>query len=297
MKEPVRWPTVGPLMARIGGALTVVGFCTCQLVARSHPLIALWSIVSVVLGGALAVVGNMFSPRDVRTIVRDDDRRKPILFLRPFASDQARFWYRLYRRIFWSGGYFQEVYNSEEILADIFSYVGPFVALGKPGEFVATPGAARSYVNDDEWQAEIEKWLRKAQVVVFQAGDGESLWLEFQLMIRNCLPHTVLLFIPPQDEDKQRTKRYNQFRVKASSFLAHALPHDIGSSLFISFDEDWRPRPLPFIRLTLSQYIPIALRSRQYKRFVEIAISLKPYLRTLTSADIVIRGLDVGKFG
>jgi len=219
-----------------------------------------------------------------------------LCFCGPFSRDKPQFWYRLYRRIFWSGGYFQEVYTSEEILADILSTIGPFVALGMPGERVATPGAARSYVDDSEWQTEIHTWLRKAQAVVFQVGDGEGVWREFQMLVRDCVPQTVLLFVPSFADERERAQHYARFRLKVASVLPHPLPGDLGSSVFISFDGDWQPRALPFARLSLRQYIPIALRSRQYKSFVEIVVSIAPFLRKVAGSEVVLPGVDLERF-
>ena len=44
------------------------------------------------------------------------------------------------------------------------------VAIGKPGEDLPTPGAARIYVSDEEWKEEVKRRMRAARLVVIRAG-------------------------------------------------------------------------------------------------------------------------------
>src|SRR6202035_2260870 len=58
--------------------------------------------------------------------------------------------------------------SAEESVVRFFESYGTVVAIGKPGEGLATPGAARLYLSDDRWQDAVRSELYKAQVVLMQ---------------------------------------------------------------------------------------------------------------------------------
>jgi hypothetical protein len=49
--------------------------------------------------------------------------------------------------------------TEEEQLAMVMNEIGPFIAIGRPGEQWPELGAARMYVGDDEWQATINNLI------------------------------------------------------------------------------------------------------------------------------------------
>ena len=49
----------------------------------------------------------------------------------------------------------------EEELAGILRCFGPFVAIGRPGEEVSEIGAARMYVEDDDWEVVVSDLLNR----------------------------------------------------------------------------------------------------------------------------------------
>jgi hypothetical protein len=77
--------------------------------------------------------------------------------------------------------------------------IGPFIALGLPGEASPSDSAYRAYLNDAEWQETILTWMREAQLIVL--NPGVSRWVEWELeRVRDLgfLEKTVVFF-PPSD--------------------------------------------------------------------------------------------------
>ncbi|MFO1461750.1 MAG: TM2 domain-containing protein [Verrucomicrobiota bacterium] len=98
------------------------------------------------------------------------DPRPPILYLRSFADDETsvvddggfRFWSASMSLI--------GVPNPEQEMAAILERAGPVVAIGRPGEELPQLGAARLYVSNDRWQAEVLALMTRAQLVVIRIG-------------------------------------------------------------------------------------------------------------------------------
>jgi len=53
---------------------------------------------------------------------------------------------------------------------------GDLVAIGKPGETLPTPGAARLYASDAEWQKDVTSQMQNARLVVIRAGTTGGLY-------------------------------------------------------------------------------------------------------------------------
>jgi hypothetical protein len=69
-----------------------------------------------------------------------------VVFLRSFEDD----------RYFWNlRGMYGMWVSEEEELSQAIAPLGPVVAIGRPGEMLQTPGAARMYVEDEQWQKEV----------------------------------------------------------------------------------------------------------------------------------------------
>jgi len=67
-----------------------------------------------------------------------------------------------------------DLQTEEVIVARVMNQVGPFIAIGKPGEELPDLGAARTYVGSANWQDKVNELVPRAQLVVFRFG-GE--WL------------------------------------------------------------------------------------------------------------------------
>jgi len=88
--------------------------------------------------------------------------RQPVVYLRSFSDDRPA------ARL--NGGR-----TEEEHLAAVLEPVGPFVAVGRPGEPLPELGARRMYLKDAEWKDVVERLIRSAKLVVIRTGNGPGL--------------------------------------------------------------------------------------------------------------------------
>ena len=109
--------------------------------------------------------------------------------------------------------------TEEEQLAQVVNQaLGPFVAVGKPGEPLPELGAARLYVTDDEWQTTVADLMRRASLVILRAGETEGFWWEVQRAVTELRPQQLVFLIP------ERPEAYARFRERAERYLRCQLP-------------------------------------------------------------------------
>ena len=147
------------------------------------------------------------------------DPRRPVLYLRSFADDterlQAEFGAvfsisdvprRPNRVMRWLAAAPSETSGGvrlEEALAAEVVNVGPFVAIGAPGEPLAQLGATRAYFSDDSWQAAVTDWIDRSQLIITSAGPSE--WIRWELATilgRHALTRLIIV-MPPFDDDER----------------------------------------------------------------------------------------------
>jgi hypothetical protein len=134
------------------------------------------------------------------------DPRPPVLYLRSFQDDPIAAQGELHYSI--PGPHGSQPLSlvaetEEEQLAQVMNEIGPFVALGRPGEMLPEIGAARTYTSNDEWQSKVLNLMGQAKLVVLRAGDTSSFLWEFEAVTNTrsrrvssycCLtePHTTM---------------------------------------------------------------------------------------------------------
>lgn len=191
-----------------------------------------WKINHLAALFAPFVVGSIFWTWGSRHLapladeVLASDPRKPILYLRSFASES-------------------QVSEAEQSLAEMFESVGPFVAIGAPGERLPPLGAARLYLEDDNWQAKVRELLNRAGLVLIFGGSTKGLGWEFDQVVKTIHPSRVAIMVPNNAET------YEKFRTIASNAANVFLPPfpsgdmlkyaTFGLAGFISFDDNWGP--------------------------------------------------------
>jgi hypothetical protein len=201
----------------------------------------------VLLLTAVAAIGVVIMRRGRKlSALRGDqylagDPRPPVVYLRPFASDEEgagvlNSWLLL------RPGYFTE----EEQLATVLNEIGPFVAIGDPAESLPDLGAARIYASDDDWQVKVRDLLSRAALVILRPGTSEGFWWEFRLVRDVVSPERLLLLVP------DHKAVYSEFRRRAEDVLPHPLPeYPEGKRLMsrtrtiVAFEANWRSWPLP----------------------------------------------------
>lgn len=247
-----------------------------------------------------------------KAIVKEGDPRKPILYLRPFSDDQAttmqprshlaslcgidrginaygtqasergslkwqHLWtavhpIRVVRLIF-----NRCVDSAEESLVRFFSRLAPVVAIGKPGEFLPTPGALRVDGGDD-WQTTILEYLRECQAVIVQPGTSEGVVWELE-QIRKRLPHyKVLLNLTAFRRDPEAYETLARVLLDAwGTSLPPSLPFK-KSPCFIWLDSKWQP-----IIQELSYTIPLSWPFTG--NTIDLNYTLQPFLQGMHGGD------------
>jgi hypothetical protein len=159
--------------------------------------------------------------------------------------------------------------REQDALAAVLARIGPYVAIGKPGEPLPELGAARTYVSDAAWQAKIQEWLERAHLVILRAGATQGLRWELSELVRRIDPRRVLVILPTSAE------HYSAFTTWANEVLPQRLPASLPAERLICFDEVWHPKTLPprtSITKTLQPFLAqngIELRSSFFKDFLE----------------------------
>jgi hypothetical protein len=222
------------------------------------------STLFTVLAVALAYVGYRLSLRDrERTDEDPSSTQPPVLYLRSFDDDgkhdlNSQGWLstllgmrpiqamqklgpvanvnpiRLGRMLFGS-----VTDTAEEQLGSFFRKMGPFVAIGRPGELFSTGGADRVYVEDHAWQDQVLKWLGSSQAIVLQPAATKGIWWEIENVVQRTDSKRVLLSLASFDRCHQE---YDEFRLKFEDRIGHPLPRSLDSIAFIHFeDQSFKP--------------------------------------------------------
>jgi hypothetical protein len=234
--------------------------------------------------------------------VRHPDPRPPILFLRAFDDDgkgtfQPRSWLAQVHGIFrfrdvFTNFFFvflvhpgkliklflnRETYSAEELLGAAFRRCGPFVAIGRPGEVLATAGADRMYVPDEVWQRTVLDYLGESQSVVLQPAQSDGVRWEIEQVLKLVPRHRVLLSLL---NFKDRPNLFEDFR--------RWLAREYGVVLRMDLPFRKEPTFAYFDANGTLQYQPVCYRSPLLWTFVGNAVD------TARTFDTFIRGLRGG---
>ncbi|MGD0479289.1 MAG: hypothetical protein ABSA42_03905 [Terracidiphilus sp.] len=146
----------------------------------------------------------------------EQDRRPPILYLRPFKADKIRF-SSSRQRIFvvvrqlitvLAGLLFRAWFDAtanksrdsrkksaEEFLVSLLDPLGPVIAIGRPKEKIRPLGAARMYLGD-EWKDVVHEYLKQSQLILMFAGTTTHFAWELQKVIQNERFVPTILILP-----------------------------------------------------------------------------------------------------
>ena len=231
-RSATTWKRAGAaLMAASVASSIVLGGPGSLIWMKSKLLFAILTISQLLLlfaGAFLSWRGRQYAAQaSVESIITDT---KPhLLYLRPFRSD-----YTTRREVFRA----EFATTDEEQLADVLRPFGELVAIGRPGESLPTPGAARIYIIDAEWKDAVKRQMQTARLVVIMAAVGENVLWELTQAVGTLEPQKLLILVL-----KMKAKGYESFRTKATPILGVSLPERAtrGVSGFISFAADWKP--------------------------------------------------------
>lgn len=193
------------------------------------------TLTGFALGPTLVRLGRrLHAERRQLSDTAQRDLRKPILLLRPFAYDGTA---RLPDPL---NGIIPD--SDEENLADLFRDYGPLVAIGAPGEKLSRPGARRTYLDDNEWEAHVIGRMQDCQFAVMLAGNSRALQWELSAAREHLSPADLLIIVPRRRWFSRDT--YARFRSGCLSENGLLLPEGLKFPAWISFSSDWTPIPL-----------------------------------------------------
>jgi hypothetical protein len=127
--------------------------------------------------------------------VMTNDPRPPILYLRSFEDENI--------------DPFGLVSGAEGTLARVMEEVGPFVAVGRPGDQLPPLGASRSYRRDTDWQSYVLSLLDRAALVILLAGRTQGLAWELRQCAQRITPEKLVVLVP------NRRASYDEFQAIA----------------------------------------------------------------------------------
>jgi hypothetical protein len=139
---------------------------------------------------------------DFQTVVASDPR-PPVVFLRSFEDDEKLDYQRADSALF--------DFSLESRLADQYGSLGPFLAVGKPGDKMPHLGAARASLSDTEWQGTVRDWMERSSLIILMIG--RTHWIDWELRRVIELGYTGKLMIlfpqvrPPRWKFSWRTGR------------------------------------------------------------------------------------------
>jgi len=250
----------GKIKNRSGITLIVAGFLVAGIFGYLDsreiviPFAARFISLAMIVGGAfLCWRARQYRAQATAHDIFGDSK-PDVLYLRAFQADSS-----LFRYVAWSfmlPRLLSGVITEEEQLRDVLRPFGDLVAIGRPGEKLPTPGAARLYVSDAEWQSVVSNQMRSAALVVIRAGRGKGLLWELKQAFENLDPTKLLILVL-----KMKRKDYATFREEMSTMLGVSFPVFNGFmgfgrvSGFVRFGSDWTPEMLrlyaPFLRRTI----------------------------------------------
>src|SRR5207253_2243724 len=133
--------------------------------------------------------------------------------------------------------------SREGRLARALKPIGPFVAVGAPGDALAPLGAARLYLADEEWQRKVEALVKGAAAIVLVPEATQGARWEVTKVARWVDPRRVLVIVP---NPAQRPLGYARIQALTAESLPVPLPRDCAAVDAFMFDAKGRPQAIVF---------------------------------------------------
>jgi hypothetical protein len=188
---------------------------------------ALGGLVVAVIGGVLFRVARALGRADTRRLLAVD-HRPPVLYLRSFGDDKVPLaTIASARRPFFELFSFRGRDPFEEAVAWEFATYGPVVAVGRPGQSLASLGAAREHLSDDTWQEQVTIRMHDARAVVVATGETPGLrWEVSQVVAGGHLDKAVFVFPPLDGDALARRWEFTSTALEAAGAPVGPLPAD-----------------------------------------------------------------------
>jgi len=259
-----------------------------QFISGITMMLNVLSLPMLFVGAFLYWRSRQYADKAVASRVISDSK-PDVLYLRSFATDPS---FSSTARGFISGWL-----TEEEQLGEVLQPFGDLVAIGKPGETLPTPGAARLYASDAEWQKDVTSQMQNARLVVIRAGTTGGLLWEFKEVFQVVNPKKLLILI------KLGQKQYESFRKEAGQIFKASFPkaHEVkrfgtipGSFRFSpSWNPNFLPLRAPFCRRFYKPYCAL-LKFTLRPVFEEYGLEWKPPPVSVLTVLVVVLSMGMG---
>jgi len=194
--------------------------------------ILLLGLVLVAIGGLAFRLARMLA-RAHADALRQRDQRPAILYLRSFEDDQLSVATVLSaRRPFFELFRVRGIDPFEEAITWELAPYGPVIAVGRPGRSLASLGAAREHLPDDQWRERVAEFMHDSRAVVMTIGATDGLQWEIErVAAARDVAKTIFVF-PPLDGAKLAERwEFTADALRAAGVDAPPLPSDIARVL------------------------------------------------------------------
>jgi len=162
------------------------------------------------------------------------DPRPQVLYLRRFINDGLELPVERTRPGF---------LTYEMAMVNGMRTLGPCVAIGRPDEELPELGAARVYVSNEKWQAEVSLRLVRSQFAVFNVSSvAENFLWEIEQAFKTLPPNRIILMFswrkPGETGVKERETAYAAVKEVICRLTALNMPESVLNACFILFGKD-----------------------------------------------------------
>ncbi len=233
---------------------------------RSYAVDSFWGFLGMLFFAAIVYRGGWMARQAKKHFsisaeeLLANDHRRPVIYLRSFdheedASQIRRALVHVFSRSLPGLNGWQQ--REQEEFAEFISQVGPYIAVGRPGEILPESGAARLYLNEENWKSDVSSLLRKSQMVVLRASTSNGLSWEISHLFDHYPAERVLVILP------NTKQKYLKFAAWANTVFPHPFPEKLSTSRLLYFDSNWVPLSLPAKNDNLQQTLaPFFVQNR-----------------------------------
>jgi hypothetical protein len=177
------------------------------------------------------------------------DKRRPVLFLRPFHDDQVAL-KRSSSAYAWLA-IDQKTRQLDHILVEEFSWAGPVIAIGRRGQKELPFGAARTFLSDQDWQKEALEMANAARHVVIIIDTTPGVRWELDQLTRPELRAKTLFLYHP---DFLSTDSNHSVTARLSALLGEQKSALDKPIIGFWFESDGRARFLHSTQFSVDSY-------------------------------------------
>jgi hypothetical protein len=274
----VGWYVVAVIVVPLGLYIVAISVLGCS---------PLYILVGV--GGTALITLGRRAVLNARGVPAVDENRRPVVYLRAFADDRD-----MGRRPL-SFGRIVATRSEEEQLFKSLQPVGPILAIGRPKESLPRLGAARLYLDDDQWQQKVIEWFKRAALVVIRlplvppapSSGRTGIWWEIEEACRH-VDRDRLVFLVPRLGPPESLSWFNQI-LQEQQFRPLVIP-ELKSRVYgsrisgiVQFPKNGDSNFVPLVKP------PPLFRSCSSPLVGVYSLALGPVLERLTGKPLVLK--------